>query len=107
VDANPVGRVDAEGGPMEVLRRGGQATGDDPVVEDLAGPVEVGEQHLQRFHPLGHARRQGHPLALGDDPGHQVEREGPFLAEQLEGDAPVPKAPVAGRAPGFELVGGE
>ena len=79
--------------------RGDQAAGNDPVVEDLAPPVHVGQERLERLHPLDDPRRQDRPLRLGDDPRHQVERERALLPGQLEGDAPIPEAAVPGRAP--------
>ena len=104
VDPDAVRRVDAEGRPVEVLGGGDQPAGHDPVVEDLAPSVDVGQEGFEGLDPLGHAGREDGPLLLGDDPRHQVERERALLARELEGDAPVPEAAVAGRAAGFELV---
>ncbi len=104
VDPNPVGGIDAERGPVELRGRGHQAPGNDPVVEDLAPPVDVRQERFQRLDPLDDPGGEDGPLRLGDDAWHQVERERALLAGQLEGDAPVPEAAVPGRAPRLELV---
>src|SRR6478752_2858905 len=45
------------------------------VGQDLPGAVDVGEERLERQHPLAHSRLDPDPLRLVDDPGHEVERE--------------------------------
>ncbi|WRL67330.1 hypothetical protein U6N30_00850 [Blastococcus brunescens] len=71
--------------PVEVRAGGDHAARDDPVGEHLAGAVDVGEEGLQRVHPLGHAALDGRPLLGPDDPRHDVEREGLLLAGVGEG----------------------
>jgi len=51
--------------------------------------VDVGEQHLEHRHPLLDATIDDVPVVGGDDPGHQVEREGPLLTGVVEGHARV------------------
>ena len=80
MDPDPVGRVHTEGSSMKVLTRGHQAPRNDPVVEDLRRPVDIGEERLQGLHPLHDAGRQNDPFLLGDDAGHQVEGERSLLA---------------------------
>ena len=47
---------------------------------------QVGQQHLQRGDPLLHAALDQRPFGGGDQPRHQVEREGALLAVETEGD---------------------
>ena len=48
---------------------GDEAAGDDAGLEDLAGTVDVGQQGLQREHPLADAVLDRHPVSGRDDPG--------------------------------------
>ena len=52
VHAHPARRLDARDRAVEVLRRDDEAAGHDPVAQDLAGAVDVGEEPLEREHPL-------------------------------------------------------
>ena len=74
---------------MEVRRGRDHPSRDDAVVEDLAGVVHVGQERLQRPDPLLDAGLDRRPGLQLDDPGEHVEREGPLLAADVEGDALV------------------
>ena len=104
VDPHAARRVDAVHAPVEVRRTGHQPARDDAVGEDLARPVHVGEERLERQHPLAHARLDHRPLVGVDDAGHEVERERPLLARERERDALVVERAVTGRAARLEVV---
>ncbi len=89
VDPDAVGRDDAHRLAVEMLARGDQPARDHPVVEDFLVAVDVVEVHLERLDPLGDAAFEPGPLGGRDDPRHQVQRKGPLLARQREGDALV------------------
>ncbi len=48
----PLGGTDPGGGAVEVRAGGDHAARHDAVGEDLPGVVDVGEERLQRVHPL-------------------------------------------------------
>ena len=89
VDAHAVGRDEPGRGPVEVLAAGDQAAGQHAVADDLGVAVDVGEEHLQRLDALHDAPLQLRPLRGADHPGHDVERDRPFLARERERDALV------------------
>ena len=97
VDAHAPGRLDAGDAAVEVLRAGDEPARHDAVGQDLAGAVHVGEEALERQHPLAHARLDPDPLRLVDDPRHEVERERPLLTGERERDALVAERPVPAR----------
>ena len=104
VDAYAVGRADA-GGLAVVVRRGGHdPSGDHAVGEDLSHVVDVGEERLEGAHPLLHARVDLLPGLHLDDPRHDVEREGPLLAADVEGDALVEVRRLEGLDPGGHVA---
>ena len=64
--------------------------GTTPSAKHLAGAVDVGEERLERVHPLARRRARSPSHSLGvDDPRHEVERERPLLAGVGEGDPGV------------------
>ena len=65
--------------------RGTHAVGDGPAVP----AVHVGEERLERLDPLPHAALDRLPARVVDDPRHDVERERPLLAADVERDALV------------------
>ena len=89
VDPDAVRRPHPGGLAVVVRRRRDHPAGDDAVVEDLPGVVHVGEEGLQRAHPLLDAALDGGPGVHLDHPRQDVEREGPLLAADVEGDALV------------------
>ena len=89
VDTDPVGRAHPGGLPVVVRRRRDHPAGDDTVVEDLPGVVHVGEEGLQRPDALLDAALDGGPGVHLDDARQDVEREGPLLTADVEGDALV------------------
>nr|WP_254126906.1 hypothetical protein [Aquihabitans sp. G128] len=105
VDAHAAGRLHAVDLAVEVRRGVHQLAGHHLVVEHLAGAVDVGQERLEGQHPLADARLQAAPLLGGEDPGHQVEREGPLLAGEGEGDAPVPVGPAQPVGPRGQVCG--
>ena len=58
---------------------------DQPVADDTGGAVDVGQEELERPHPLHQPCRHLGPFGAGEDPGHDVEGEGPLLAVEVEG----------------------
>lgn len=89
VDADPARWLDPLRGPMEVSRVEEQPPGHDTVLEGPAVRVRVGEIGLQRPHPLRHPALDEVPLQRVDDPRHQVQWPGPFLAREGVGHAAV------------------
>ncbi len=87
VHAHAVGADDAGGLPVVVGRRADQRRGDHPVAHRVLRAVHVGEEPLERAHPLRDARLDDAPVGCRDDPRHGVEREGALLAREVEGDA--------------------
>ncbi len=56
-----------------------QAARDDPVVDDLCSAgVDVVEERIECSSPLDQAELDRGPLVAGNDPRHEVHREGPF-----------------------------
>jgi hypothetical protein len=93
VDAHPVGRVDAGRRPQEVRAGGDDAPRHHAVGEHLARAVHVGQERLERPDALCHADLDRPPLRGRDDPGHDVQREGPFDAFERERDALIEERP--------------
>ena len=94
VDAHAVGRVDADGFAVEVLTGGHQPARDDAVAQDLLVAIDIVEELLQCPDPLSDAAFELRPLGGRDDPGHQIQREGPLLlAGQRKGDALIDEGP--------------
>jgi len=94
VDTYVVGGTQAGDAAVEVLAGGDDAPRQDTVPYDAGDArglprVDVGEQHLEHRHPLLDATIDDVPVVGGDDPGHQVEREGPLLTGVVEGHARV------------------
>ena len=91
-----------QAGHLAVEAGGGQQhpPRDHAVGEDLPAGVDVGQERLQRAHPLPDAAHDQVPFHRVDHAGHQVQRERAFLTAQVEGDPPV------GEHPG-QLVGAE
>ncbi len=104
VRANPVRRVDAVRGAVEVRAGEHQPAGDDPVGQDLRPPVDVGEERLQRPDTLGDAAFDDVPFGVVQQAGDEVQREGPLLAEEVEGDPGVPERPVERGLAGGEVA---
>ena len=68
------------------------AGGDEPVRHDPVGhgpplAVDVGDEAVERAHPLRQAGLELGPLVGGDQPRQQVERERLLAAAVVEGDA--------------------
>ena len=104
VHAHVAGGLDPGDGSVKVLRRDHQPAGHDPVAHDLAGSVHVGEEPLEREHPLADTPLDRRPFGCGDDPGHEIERERPLLlARERERHAPIGKHAVAHAAPLVEV----
>lgn len=80
-----------------------QAPGDDAVAEDLTRAVHVVEEGLQRADPPADAAGDEVPFGGVDDPGDQVEREGPLDPRVVEGDAAVGEHPGELGGPGAQL----
>ena len=91
--------------PVEVRGCGDQPAGDDPVGEDLALPVDVGQEGLKGPNPLWHTGFDDPPFGGRDDPGYQIEWEWPLDATEGEGDALVQKRPAHDVRPGLEIGG--
>ena len=89
VDAYAVGRLQAGDDAVEVRRRHDHRARHHAVGEQLAGSVDVGEEGLERAHPLPDAAVDVVPLLGLDQPRHDVERERALLALDAERDALV------------------
>ncbi len=87
LDAHAVGAADAGGLAVEVLRRRDEARGQDAVAHAVLVAVGVVEEGLERAHALLDAGLDARPLVVRDDPGHGIQREGSFLAREVEGHA--------------------
>ena len=87
-----VRRLDAGGRPGEVAARDDQRVRHDAVGEHLPVSVDVGEERLQRPHPLGHPGLDVLPLVLRDQPRDQVQREDPLPPGGGERDALLQEA---------------
>ncbi len=87
VHAHAVRAHDARGLPVVVRRRADQGRRDHPVAHGVLRSVHVGEEPLERAHPLRDARLDHAPVGCRDDPRHGVERERPLLAGEVERDA--------------------
>ena len=107
VHPHAAARVEPGHAPVEVRRARDEATRHDAVGEDLARAVDVGEEPLEREHPLADARLDHRPLLGVDDARHEVERERPLLAGERERDALVVERAVPGRAADLEVVAGQ
>jgi hypothetical protein len=93
VHPDPVGRGQPGHLPVEVLGGADQPPGHHPVGERLARPVHVGQERLQRQHPLPDAPGDQVPFGRVDHPRDQVQRERPLLAREVVGDPAVGEHP--------------
>ncbi len=87
MDAHAVGGGDARGLTVVVGGRGDERCGDDPVEDGTLRAVDIGEERLERSHPLLDAGLDIDPLLVVDHPRHRIEREGPLLPREVEGHA--------------------
>ena len=87
VDAHAVRGLEPGDDAVVVRRRHDGVARHDAVGEQLARPVGVGEEGLERQHPLPDARLDVVPVLGLDQAGHDVERERPLLARDAERDA--------------------
>ena len=104
VDPDTARGIEAGDAAVEVRRARNQTARDHAVGEDLARPVDVGEEPLEREHALAHAGLDDGPFVGVDDPGNEIEREGPLLTRVGERDPLVVEGAVARRAPDLEVV---
>jgi hypothetical protein len=74
--------------------RGHQFARDDGVTQARPSAVDVVQECLEGAHPLANARGQVVPFDRGDDARDEVEREGPFLTAEGEGDPSLGKGPA-------------
>ena len=65
------------------------ASGDDPVGDRSARAVHVGDERVERQHPLAQARRQLLPLLGGQQARHRVDDELRAVPLAAEPDAPL------------------
>ena len=105
MDADAIRRVDADGFPVEVFTGGDQPARDDAIAQDLLVPVNIVEEPFQGDHPLGDTSLQPRPFGRRDDPGHQIQWEGPLLTGQREGDALIDECPAERLGAGTQLLG--
>ena len=80
VREDPAGRQHAVHLAPEVRRGVHQFRRDHAVPQDLRAAVDVGQERVQRPHPLRQARLDVRPLARRDDARHRIERERPLGA---------------------------
>ena len=81
--------------------------GTTPSASTWPGAVDVGQEPLQRLHPLPHRPGDGVPLDRVEDPRDQVERERALLARVGEGHAPVGEDPGELVGPGPQIGHGQ
>ena len=89
VHAYAVGRAHTGGLAVEVRGGGHHAARDHAVLEHLPDVIDVGQERLERTHPLPDPGVDLLPGLHLDDPRHDVERERPLLTADVEGDALV------------------
>ena len=106
VHAHPVRGADVGRGAVVVGRRRDHLAGDHAVEEHLPGVVHVGQEQLERLHPLLDAAVDRGPGVHLDDPRQDVERERPLLAADVEGDALVEVARLQRLDPTDQVRGG-
>jgi hypothetical protein len=106
VHPHAVGRLDPLRGAVVSAAGQHDRAGHDAVAEDVRRAVDVGEEGLERQHPLPHSAVDQVPLVGGDHPRHQVEREGPLLAVEGEGHPAVGEGPrhLVGPQPQLDRV---
>ena len=105
VDAHAVRRRVAVGRPHEPRRARDHLVGDEPVAHDAGGAVGVGQEELERPHPLGHPVGDPRPFRGGEDARHHVEGEGSLLAVEVEGDPLVHEGPGQAGGSGRDVLG--
>lgn len=93
VDAHPAGWFDPVGRPVEMGGVEQQPPGHHTVLEGAAVPVGIGEVGLQGAHALGHPALDEIPFQGVEDPGHEIQRPGPFLAREGVGHPTVGERP--------------
>jgi hypothetical protein len=86
--------LDAERGPLEVLRGVHETSWDDAVGKDFAGAVDVVEEGLKHAHALDHPGFKTLPLFGVNEPGNRIERKRHLLAGVREGDTAVTKRAI-------------
>jgi diguanylate cyclase (GGDEF)-like protein len=104
MDAHTARRLDAGDATMEMCRARDKLARHHAVGQDLAGAVDIGQEVLERQHPLTHAGFDADPLGLVDDARHEVERERSFLTGERKRDALVAERPVARGTALLEVV---
>jgi hypothetical protein len=87
VHPNPIGRGQPGDHPMEVRRTRHHGPRHHLVVEEVARPVDVIEEPLEGPHPLSEPHLDRRPGVGVEQPRHDVQRERPFLAADVEGHA--------------------
>ena len=107
MDPHATGGIEPGDAAVEVRRARDQSAWHDAVGEDLAGPVDVGEEALEGEDPLADPGLDHRPFVGVDDAGDEVERERALLARVREGDALVVERTVAGGAAHLEVVARE
>ncbi len=111
VRVHPAGRLDADHLAAEVPRAEDELRRDPAVAQDPLAVVDVGEEQVERAHPLYEAAFDVAPLVPGDHARDQVEGEDPLepllLAVDREADPLVEERGVD-RAPALlELLDAE
>ena len=84
LDADAVRAVDAGGLAIEVLRRGDEPGGQHAVAHAVLATVRVVEERLECAHALLDPRLDPRPLVERDHAGDGIQREGSFLAGEVE-----------------------
>ena len=84
VDPHVVGRAEPVGDPEEPGRRRDHPPRHDPGPHRLTLSVDVGQERLQHPDPLRHTGFNLRPLVGRDHPRHDIDRERPLLAGEVE-----------------------
>ena len=105
MDAHTVGWRVAVGRSHEPRGARDHLVRDEPVADDAGGAVDVGQEELERPHPLHQPCRHLGPLGAGEDPGHHVEGERSLLAVEVEGDSLVHEGAGQSGGAGRDVLG--
>ena len=104
VDPHTARGIETGDTTVEVRRARDQPARYHPVGEDLARPVDVGQEPLEREDALAHPGFDDGPLVGVDDARDEIERKGTLLARVGERDALIVEGPVGRGAPDLEVI---
>ena len=110
VDIDVLGDIESHEFPAEMFCSQNIVGRDDPILEDLLVMINIVKEVIQRSDALDKTFLDHLPLAVGNDPRHQIEGEDPLgpliVVVDGEGDPASHEGEIHGRllAPVFRLV---